>query len=176
MPGNKQMEELKPVVGYEDSYLISSMGRLWSKRANRFLHPLPTRDGYYRYALCKKGTKTYVFAHRLVAQAFIPNPHQYPQINHIDENKTNNIVNNLEWCELKYNLEYGGRMERISQALKNYPAFSKKVLCVETGVVYASIKDAARLTGLNCQNISAVCHGRVKTAGRCHWKFYEEVT
>lgn len=172
------MEVFKSVEGYEDAYLISNKGRIWSNRTKKYLSPLPTRDGYYRYALSKNGVKTYLFAHRLVAMAFLPNPCGYPQINHKDEDKTNNSVENLEWCDVGYNLSYGARMTKISTALKNYPGFSKKVLCVETGVVYASIREAVRQTGITKQHLSAACNKKpgVKTAGGFHWKFFEEAS
>ena len=74
--------------------------------------------------------------HRLVALAFLDNPNNYPQINHKDENKLNNCVDNLEWCDAKYNINYGTRNDRMAKTQ------SRKIRCVETGIIYDSIKEA----------------------------------
>ena len=95
-------------------YFIYSDGRVWSERSKRFLAPHITK-GYYRVVLYVDGKPTNYSVHRLVAEAFIPNPDGLPQINHKDENKLNNDVSNLEWCDNKYNSSYGARGSRISE-------------------------------------------------------------
>lgn len=110
--------------------------------------------------------KTYR-VHRLVAEAFIPNSDNLPQVNHKDENKLNNSVENLEWCSSKYNLNYGTRKIRFSKSR------GKSVKCVETGEIYQSARDASRKTNIYQSSISRCCNGDYgfKTAGGYHWEY-----
>lgn len=129
------MEEIwKPVVGYEGLYEVSSLGRVkslarYSKPYNnhgticrsrireRIMKGTPDEDGYLEVALTDpEGIQKYYRINRLVAIAFIPNPDNLPFVNHKDECKTNNIVDNLEWCTNEYNMNYGTRNARISKA------------------------------------------------------------
>lgn len=106
-------EVWKPIPGYEGLYDVSSEGRVWSIRNNLLLKQFIDKGGYKTVFLSKCGNKKTCFVHRLVAQAFIENLYNYPQVNHIDENPLNNSVGNLEWCTSKYNSNYGGRLMRI---------------------------------------------------------------
>ena len=111
------MEEIwRDIAGYEGSYQVSNMGRVRSLdrkdgRGNqikgRMLILHKNRNGYLQAAIFSKGKTKLSYVHRLVAQAFIPNAKQLKCVNHKDENKTNNIVDNLEWCDHKYNNNYG---------------------------------------------------------------------
>ena len=112
----------RPVVGYEGLYEVSSYGRVRSldryDGRNRFLKgrilTLHTdKDGYLSAYLCSNSKVKGFLVHRLVAQAFIPNPDNLPIINHKDENPSNDNVDNLEWCTAKYNSNYGTRNDRI---------------------------------------------------------------
>ena len=123
------MEEWRAVPGYEGLYEVSNMGNVRNVRRNKLLRLPKTNDGYIRVSLYKNGIKTCFQVHRLVAQAFIENPDNLPMINHKDEDKTNNNVTNLEWCDVKYNNNYGSRLERSRDtAIKNgyYTGLSKK--------------------------------------------------
>lgn len=155
----------KPIEGYEDYYLIYDDGRVWSIRSQRFLKPAKNSKGYLRVHLCVHNTHKIVTIHRLVAKAFIPNPNNFPQINHIDENKTNNNVANLEWCTTEYNINYGNRSKRMAETR------SKPVICIETNITYPSIIEAERQTGINNANINRCCRGKLHTAGGYHWKY-----
>lgn len=117
------MEEWRAVVGYEGLYQVSNLGRVMSlERYDRAKKFWPRRirvlshdsDGYLVVCLYKDGAKKTCKVHRLVAQAFIDNPNNYPEVNHIDENKENNCIDNLEWCTTKYNLTYGHRLDCVS--------------------------------------------------------------
>lgn len=117
-------EVWKDVAGYEGYYKVSNLGRVRSLsgwvRNNPYgiLSPSSTRKGYLSVGLTKDGTclKT-VRVHRLVALAFLPNPDNLPQINHKDEDKTNNRADNLEWCTAKYNMNYGNRPQKSRETL-----------------------------------------------------------
>lgn len=108
-----------PVQGYED-YQISTEGNIISMKKQRYLKPLSNGKGYLMIGLYKDGKRKAHKIHRLVAQAFIPNPDGLLEINHKDENKYNNTVSNLEWCDRRYNANYGTIKKRISDKLKSY--------------------------------------------------------
>jgi len=92
--------QVKPIEGYEGAYEAHSNGTIYShKRAGRFLKDTFTQDGYAQVVLCTKGTSKRCMVHRLVAQAFLPNPNNLPQVNHLDGVKSNNALSNLEWCD-----------------------------------------------------------------------------
>ena len=106
-----------PVVGYKD-YLIYPDGKVFSTKSNKFLKPNITPQGYKSVELFNNNGSKRLLIHRLVAQAFIPNPENLPQVNHKDENPSNNNVDNLEWCTQKYNCNYGTRVDRIMETKK----------------------------------------------------------
>ena len=110
-------EEWRPVKGYEGLYEVSNFGRVISLRTNKILHQRKTRDGYRSVTLydCNRKLKT-KYVHRLVAVAFVPNPHNHPEVNHKDENKSNNRADNLEWCNRSYNVNYGTGIRKRSIA------------------------------------------------------------
>ena len=133
-------EVWKDVAGYEGYYQVSNKGNVYSverkdlrgrKIGGRTLKPRYDKDGYLKVVLYKNGITKNKIVHRLVAEAFIPNPESLPQINHKDEVKDNNDVENLEWCNARYNNNYGERSKKASQAK------SKKVRAVnvETGEI-----------------------------------------
>lgn len=178
------MEEIwKDVKGYEGLYQVSNLGRVKSlSRAlphtkgyiahyKGKLLPLQKCRNYSRVGLSKNGKQTGYFVHRLVAEAFIPNPDNLPEVNHKDENPSNNNVNNLEWCSHLYNSNYGTRRRRISETTLNNPYTSQAVLCVETGIVYPSAHEASRQTNVNLVNLCRVCRGERNQAGGYHWKY-----
>lgn len=158
------MERWKDIEGYEGKYKISSLGRVKSLNYNhtkseRILKQDKDRYGYLYVVLCTDGKRITKKVHRLVAQAFIDNPDNLPQVNHKNEDKTMNYVENLEWCTNKYNCNYGTRNERMS----------KKVLCVETNIIYPSTREAGRQ--INSSSIVSCLKGRRKTAGGYHWRY-----
>ena len=88
---------MKDVKGYEGLYAVTPEGEVWSYKSNKFLKPKFQTDGYLFVSLCKNGLKKNYRIHRLVSEAYIPNPENLPQVDHINEDKTNNCVNNLQW-------------------------------------------------------------------------------
>lgn len=113
---------MKDIKGYEGRYAITSCGRVWSHISQRFLKPAEwgrKGSGYKRVTLTNaNGEQKHHLIHRLVAEAYIPNPNNLPQINHIDENPSHNWVGNLEWCDNYYNETYNNRMERLNEKLR----------------------------------------------------------
>lgn len=174
------MKEIwKDVEGYEGCYQVSNFGRVKSL-GNGKTHNSSERilkgnniKGYLVVNLSKEGNKKQYLIHRLVAQAFIPNPNKLLQVNHIDEDKTNNKVSNLEWCSAKYNMNYGTRTQRVVENNTNHPNKSKKVICIETGKIYVSTMQVERDLGFAHTNISYACTGRYKTAYGFHWKYID---
>lgn len=188
------MEEIwRDIVGYEGLYQVSNMGRVrsldrigkgrWGYMPKKGVMLSQTTDtsGYKIVNLWKDNIIKSPKVHRLVAQAFIPNPSNLPQVNHKDEVKTNNCVDNLEWCSVKYNNNYGTRIERVSNSMKgkhiNRKDWSKPILQFtkqgEFVAEYPSIREAVRQTGIIRQNISSCCNNKrnYKSAGGYVWKF-----
>lgn len=158
------------IAGFNNQYQINTEGQIKNSK-DKILSQSISNSGYYRVHLCKDGKAKWYAVHKLVAQTFIPNPLHLPEVNHKDENKLNNNVDNLEWCNSKYNTNYGARNKRISETKTNNTYNTKQVLCVETSIIYPSIMEAQRQTGIFNTAIGKVCKGERKTAGHYHWVY-----
>ena len=157
----------KDCKGYEGLYQVSNLGRVWNIKLQRYLKGSYNKDGYIRVNLTAKNGKCKTESvHRLVALAFIPNPKGLPQVNHIDENKENNCVDNLEWTSIKDNANHGTRNKRISKAN------SISVYCFELDKTFYGAREAERELGINHSSISKACRGKQKTAGGYLWEYY----
>lgn len=132
---------MKDVKGYEGLYAVTSCGRVWSYRSNKFLKTFVNNSGYVVVDLCKDGKRKHLLVHRLLAEAYIPNPENLLFVNHKDEVKTHNWINNLEWCTREYNNNYGTGIARSVEKR------SWKIKCIETNEVFDSLKDCERKTG-----------------------------
>lgn len=152
-----------------DRYEVSDCGLVRNKESGKLLKTFVNDKGYEIVSLWIDQRDKKFRVHRLVAEAFIPNPENKSQINHIDGNKLNNHKNNLEWSTNSENIMH--RYYSLGLGL------IRKVRCVETGVVYQSQKEAERLTGINGANISSCCTHRPKyiTAGGYHWEFVDHL-
>lgn len=128
------MEIWKKIDGFE-TYSVSNMGRVRNDSTDKMLKPKSVWG--YQSVMLYPGRKM-MRVHRLVALTFIPNPDNLPQVNHINEDKTDNRVENLEWCTAQYNTNYGTHMKRVRE---NQPR-SKR--CIVDGVEYVSVCDASR--------------------------------
>ena len=160
---------MKDVQNYEGLYAITSCGKVYSYRSKKFLKPRKNKSGYLQVCLCKDNEQKNCLVHRLVAEAYLPNPNNLPCVNHKDENKENNALPNLEWCDIAYNSNYGSRNQKIAKSR------SKPVYCEELNRTFDSTRAAARELGLSYGNISSCCNGKLKTTGGYHWR-YQEVT
>ena len=175
-------EYWKPVVGYEGLYMVSNWGRVKSldtyrKSRNgsvrfykgKILKLRTDRDGYLHVSLSKNNKRKNITVHRLVAQAFLDNPNNLPQVNHRDENKQNNVASNLEWCDVKYNCNFGTRNKRSSKKL------SKPVLQydLEGNFIreWPSVRQAEREGGFNSRCICMCCKGNQKKHKDFIWKY-----
>lgn len=167
----------KDIQNYEGSYQVSNYGRVKSlsrvdsrgnKRNEKILKLDKDRQGYKNVYLCKNGKRKFYQVHRLVANAFIPNPNNYPQVNHKDENPSNNNINNLEWCTAKYNCNYGKHKEKLSLKMtgkNNHKA--KSIICITTDEIFDTVAEAAKCYNLyRGQNICKCCKGKAKSAGK----------
>lgn len=146
---------MKDIKGYEGLYAITSCGKVWSYRRKKFLSPVKNNDGYLHVHLCKDGKPKDFKIHRLVAEAYIPNPDNLKDVDHINGNKEHNYINNLQWMTHEDNVR---------------KASNKKVRCVETGEIFDSITIAAKEKNVNRVDISKVCNGNRKTCGGYHWE------
>lgn len=176
-------EVWKDIEGYEGLYQVSSLGNIRS--LDRYVKHklikgrnmrLKVCCGYLRVGLRQVniGQKTFLI-HRLVAQAFIPNPDKLPQVNHKDENKENNCVDNLEWCTATYNINYGTRNKKCGDWQKQNSKL-KKAICQYTldgqfVAEFPSISEAERQLGLFSGSIIKSCKAQTKSAGGYIWRY-----
>ena len=161
------IEELKDIKDYEGLYAITRDGKVWSYKRNKFLKHVLDKDDYHKVSLCKNGKKKSFRIHRLVAKAFIPNPNNLPEVNHKDEDKSNNCVENLEWMSKIDNINYGTGSKRSAKKR------SKPVYCIELNKIFDGARQAARELGLDNSNIIKCCKGKLKTTGGYHFRYAE---
>ena len=198
-------EEWRGIKGYEGRYQISSFGRVKSLKdrygnyREKILKPSKNSQGYL-YVILHKNSKVKSFrVHRLVALHFIENPNNYKEVNHKDENKENNKVDNLEWCAHYYNMNYGTRNKRLSEKLKGRELTeehkknlsisckgsknprARKVKCITTGKEFDTVKEAGEYYSINKSNITACCRGKRNYCGKhpvtgekLKWKYIDE--
>lgn len=150
---------------------VFSDGSVWIHRGSRNKRRFGSLSdkGYMRVIIRNNKKPTTVFVHRLVAMAFIPNPQNKPQVNHINGIKTDNRPQNLEWCTNEENTNHRA-------VVLDKHGLGKPVICIETGIEYKNIMDASRKTNINRGNISSCVNGAIKTAGGYHWARKEAET
>ena len=157
---------MKDIKEYEGLYGITTEGDVYSYKSKRFLKPVCEKNGYLRVNLYKDGKCKKYKVHRLVAMAYIPNPENLPQINHKDENKANNCLQNLEWCDAKYNSNYGTRNEK----------FKKPVLQYDLNGNFIKEWPSATDVGKEANdNICKCLKGKQKSAYGYIWKYKEDI-
>ena len=174
------MEIWKDIDGYPD-YMVSNMGRVKSLERNvvkgkgglykieeKILKSIKKRDGYLQINLSKDGKQKTHLIHRLVAQAFLLNPNNLVEIKHIDEDKTNNRADNLEWCSREYNCNYGTRNKRISIPILQLLLDGKLIR------KWNSAREVERELNIAHNQITACCKGKYKTAGGYKWGYVDD--
>ena len=204
-----EMEVYRDIEGYEGLYQVSNLGNVKSlkrlikkgrkcstiiEKPDLIMKLKNHRSGYLCITLCKDGKRKMYQIHRLVALAFIPNPDKLPCINHKDENKTNNCVDNLEWCDRKYNNTYGNRIKKaietykinnqngeyifkglLTKKIKGSSNAEKPVIQLSKDGIeiekYKSLSEASRQTKINLGHIGECLKGKRNIAGGYIWKY-----
>ena len=170
-------EQWLDISGYEGLYQISNFGRVKSFyfKNPHILKPHKVK-GYSNVELYKNKKKKQFYIHRLVMENFCPIENMNVlDVNHKDEDKSNNHISNLEWMTHKDNLNYGSRAEKARMKMQGKNSSrSKKVRCIEKDVIYEALREAERQLGIPATNISRACKGKIKTAGGYHWEYVEE--
>lgn len=174
-----QPEIWRPVPGFERYYEVSNFGSvrsldrtMVSKTGKTYIKPGKIRKpvpncstGYLAVVLCGDHIKKTMTIHRLVAMAFLENPLGLECVNHRSENKHDNKVENLEWCDKAYNNSYGSRKNASCKTI-----IGRNTVTGEN-VVFPNARTAEKMTGVSYKNISACCRGIRKTAGGYEWRF-----
>ncbi|QEE50332.1 hypothetical protein FUA48_12310 [Flavobacterium alkalisoli] len=186
----------RDVLNYEGCYQISNLGRVKSVERKvkssrsktgyrtikeKLMTPLLSKYGYYRVHLMKEGKSFIAMVHRLIAEAFIPNPNNKPQVNHINLIRTDNRIENLEWMTNKENMRHAwdnnsANKEAIKKATiiaqeRNKKAVIQYNVNMEIVKTFLSIKDASEECNIRHSNIGMCCSGKIKTAGGFIWKY-----
>ena len=157
------------------NYQVSESGLIQNMNTGRILKAVKDNRGYCSVYLSINGKEQRYLIHRLVADAFIPNPDNLPIINHKDENPSNNNVDNLEWCNHSYNTTYGTCQERRKLKITNHKNLSKPVnqfsISGEFIKQYPSAMEVKRQTGFDNSHVSQCCNGRLEQAYGYIWKY-----
>lgn len=167
---DNNMEEWKDIPGYEGLYQISNLGRLKSKKNNKEIIKktyINRKNGYEYCFLYKNSNLKSILTHRIVAYLFLPNPNNYPCVNHKDENRQNNKVSNLEWCDYKYNLNYGNRCKKYSKKVNQYDLNNNYIK------TWDSLKEAQ--IEFNTTHILDCCKGRRNSTKGFKWRYCDEL-
>lgn len=169
-------EEWKKVEGFEGFYEVSNFGNVRSLNYHNWgivknLTPVVDRYGYERVCLTKNGKQFNRLVHRLVATAFVENPNDLPQINHLNEIKTDNRVVNLEWCSAKENTNHGTRNQRMSQSKKNKNCKAVVQMDMNGNEIrkWVSFMEVNRVLGYDVGFLARCCKGRSKSAYGYMW-------
>ena len=176
-----EMEKWKAIKGYEGKYEVSNLGNVRSLNYHRMgftkvLTPRKGTTGYLRVQLSKNCINKTVNVHRLVAETFLDNPENLPSINHKDENKTNNNVENLEFCTVAYNNAYGTHNERVGMTHRNRKDQSKPIIAIDKDgneTYFPSIKEAERLWGVDHSGVCKVLKGKYERMYGYEWRYAE---
>lgn len=176
------METWSTIKGF-DNHKVSTTGRVMNIKTGKILSPFTTKNGYQTIALseCGKSHKKYV--HRIVAEAFIPNEYSKLQVNHLNGNKRDNRVENLEWCTSSENHLHRSRVLGIKRSSEHMYTMCnlakvthyRPVVCVETNVVFDCVVDAAKSVSRKPCSLVDVLKGRHETCAGFHWKYFKEI-
>lgn len=159
-------EVWKDIFGYGGDYQVSNLGRVRSHKQGswKVLQAVKKDTGYMVVRLCSDKIRLH-YVHRLVAQAFLPNPQNLGCVNHKNQKRDDNRASNLEWCTYFYNNHYSDIYKKTRKRVVQY---TKSMVRVRS---YSSQGEASRLTGIYQPNISDCCHRKRETAGGYFWRF-----
>ena len=168
--GNLGFELWKDIPGYEGLYQASTYGRIRSIfRYQKILKICNRYKGYGVVTLCVNKNRISASVHREIAKTFLPNSNNYPIVNHKDENPSNNRIENLEWCDSKYNINYGTGIQRSAE--QKYKPISQFSLNGNFLATYQSSKEASEILGVSRAAICKCCKGIHKTCCGFIWKY-----
>lgn len=161
-----ETEIWKDVSGYEGRYIVSTLGHIKNVKRNKLLKPTIDSKGYSNVKLYMNNiqSKTHK-VHRLVASAFLSNPDNKPQINHKDENRTNDRVDNLEWCTNKYNCNYGNHSKHLSKPILQFDKNGNYIR------KWNGASEAGKALNICIQSIQKCCKLKRFSAGGYVWKY-----
>ena len=151
---------MKDIPGYEGLYAVTDDGQVYSHRRGKFLSLRTSKKGYLDVLLSKGGNQKRFSVHRLVCEAFVPNPDNLPEVNHLSEDKADNRKENLCWVSHAENMQWGTHTRHGCKA----------VYCVELDRVFESQTVAAKELGLHSNSIGRCCNGSLSTPGGYHWR------
>lgn len=164
-------EVWKDINNYEGHYKVSNLGRIKSIKRNKEKIMSIQTTGSYNHIILRKNNKSKNFSiQKLVAQAFVPNPNNYKEINHKDENTRNNYANNLEWCNHSYNINYGNRTKKVKDKLSTM--INQYDLNGNYVKTWNCMNDAIRFYNNN-RHICDVCKGKRYTASGYKWSYFK---
>lgn len=172
------MEAWKTIRGYEN-YKVSTRGRVQNTKTGKILAPFTTKNGYQVVSPCRGGKSHNLYVHRLVADAFMPTENTDLQVNHKNGIKSDNRLENLEWCTASENHLHRSRTLGIKRSPEHMrkmcdlarASHNKPIVCVETDVVFNSVVDAAKSINRKPCSIVDALKGRHETCGGFHWKY-----
>ena len=163
-----QINKIKGYEGIRDCYIIKSDGSIINTDTDKILKPSFDKDGYLTYRIMtSNNNRRHIRTHRVLAEWLIPNPNNLPIVRHLNDNKLDCRIENLAW---------GDKSDNMQDMIKNgkFDKVMHQVRCVETGIIYPSIREANRQTNISFSQISGCCNGKQKTAGGYHWEYVKE--
>ena len=164
LPPDTEYERFYDIPGYEGLYKANKLGQIWNCRTESVMQPIKSHHNYKRIALRDASDHVNIYAiHRIIANMFVPNPYNYSEVNHKNEDGGDNRAFNLEWCTRDYNIHYGTRKERMSTEVASYDPKTRVI------TIYQSQLDASKATGASQGAISNACLGRAHTAAGRYW-------
>lgn len=158
------LEFWRDIKDYEGLYQVNNVGQVKSVKRNKLLKPNLISGGYLQVALSKNGKVKYFLIHRLVAETFLPNENELPEVDHISGDRMDNRVANLQWINSVEN----------NRKRKAGIMIPRRVICIETGEVFETVSDAAKAVNRGIQSVSRNLNGITQTCAGKHFKYYEE--
>ena len=150
---------MKDIKGFEGLYAATSCGKIWSYKTNKFLKPQIAANGYYQVKLYKNGIGKRYSLHRLIADAYLPNPNNLEDVDHRDRNKYHNYIGNLQW------MKHGDNVRKDQ---------CKPIICIETNEIFSGVRECAKEMNLDRGNVCRVLKGKYSQTGGFTFEYLED--